>query len=67
MKIEDMPTTIQNMRILNNINLEGVYGIILLRHVILTEIVLVKGMETECREAILTETTHLSLKPAIII
>lgn len=58
---------INNMHILNMFNLEGIYGIILLRHTILTETVLVEGMETEGIDAILTETDHLSIKPSTMI
>lgn len=65
-EMEDTAKTIRNTCILNGFNLEGIYGIILLRHTILTGTASVEGMETEYRVANLMEGSHLSVKPTTL-
>ena len=66
LKTNNMTTTC-NMRILKSLNREGVYGIILLCHALLTKTAGAEGMVTECREIILPESADLSVKATEII
>jgi len=58
---------IHNMLVPNPIDLESVYGIVPLRHGILTESALAEGIQTECRVTIVTEAATLSVKSSAIV